>query len=68
MRTLHQFLLSMAAVPLLCATNVMAADEWTGNPTVFGVNTLKPHATSSLTVRLKLRKKVIGDLPIVTRH
>ncbi len=59
MRTLHQFLLSMAAVPLLCATNVMAADEWTGNPTVFGVNTLKPHATSMPYSSIEAAKK--GD-------
>lgn len=38
--------LGIAFVSMLSVFQASAADEWTGNPTIFGVNTLKPHVTS----------------------
>ncbi|MCF0224366.1 MAG: DUF4981 domain-containing protein [Fibrobacter sp.] len=53
-----------SAVALLCVNGILHAqtgDEWNGNPTVFGINTLTPHVTSmpysSLEEALKMDRR-----------
>ncbi|MCQ2193948.1 MAG: DUF4981 domain-containing protein [Paludibacteraceae bacterium] len=45
-KQLKKFLICSALPFAFCSLNSYAADEWNGKPTVFGVNTLKPHVTS----------------------
>lgn len=54
------FFYSIALAALLCGTNGVAQNnEWNGKPTVFGVNTLKPHVTSMPYSSLK--EAIAGD-------
>lgn len=46
MNRLHQVLIGAVALSWLSVVPSVAVDEWNGNPSIFGVNTLKPHATS----------------------